>query len=140
MVTILKLLEQTMLLLSFFLVFQWGTAFQPSFYEAKLNINQAHEINNVEFHLQGHPKSPPPPKSPKKGLRGQFKMSINHLGFSSYEWSLDLTQFHLPTDINHGGCTLDYIKTNGLKCETRKYGYYFHLFFVFITKFCRSYS
>ena len=111
------------------------SAFEGSFYEAKFNIKQIPPVFNIDFSLHGHPKLPPPPpppkeppkeppKRPKKGVHGQFKMSLNTLGASTYEWSLDLTQFHLSSETVNGGCTLDYIKSNGLKCE-RKYNYYF---------------
>ncbi len=50
------------------------------------------------------------------GAFGSFNMTISEDGFGSYAWNLDLNSFEIPSEIEEGGCTKEFIANNGLKC------------------------
>ena len=66
-------------------------------------------------------------KEQTAGANGNFQMLINTNGTASYKWSLDLSNLALSSTLTNGGCTLDYIKTYGLKCKVYKTYSYLNL-------------
>lgn len=72
------------------------------------------------------------------GATGSFDVTIVN-GVGAYEWSLDLNELFISTEIVAAGCTKKFIGTYGLKCAcskkplkfNTKYNRCFHVMILF---------